>query len=167
MEAPNTELMCIVWPCTDSQLHVNLHTEFQVFLQVMRMFYLFRNARINILSALVFLSLAGWRLFLDGRSVFFWLSELSFWSAEMRLCWLNCFCTLASRVFFYVLSLSLSFFVSVSVSVFYINALSAWTLTSNWRAINTFYKTWFLEFGNLAQLSNHVIITTTLMVWQH
>ena len=125
------------------------------------------EARINILSALVFLSLAGWRLFLDGRSVFFWLSELSFWSAEMRLCWLNCFCTLASRVFFYVLSLSLSFFVSVSVSVFYINALSAWTLTSNWRAINTFNKTWFLEFGNLAQLSNHVIITTTLMVWQH
>ena len=85
---------------------------------------------------------------------------------KVRLCWLNCFCTLASRVFFYVLSLSLSFFFSVSVSVFYIDALSAWTLTSNWRSINTFYKTWFLEFGNLAQLSNHVIITTTLMVWQ-
>ena len=85
---------------------------------------------------------------------------------KVRLCWLNCFCTLASRVFFYVLSLSLSFFFSVSVSVFYIDALSAWALTSNWRSINTFYKTWFLEFGLLARLSNHVIITTTLMVWQ-
>ena len=69
-------------------------------------------------------------------------------------------------MFSLLLSLSLSFFFSVSVSVFYIDALSAWALTSNWRSINTFYKTWFLEFGNLAQLSNHVIITTTLMVWQ-
>ena len=43
---------------------------------------------------------------------------------KVRLCWLNCFCTLASRVCFFMFSLSLSlslpFFFSVSVSVFYI-----------------------------------------------
>ena len=75
------------------------------------------EARINILSALVFLSLAGWRLFLDGRSVCFWLSELSFWSAEgatllAELFLYSCF----SCVFFYVLSLSLSLSLSFSLS---------------------------------------------------
>ena len=109
--------MCIVWPCTDSQLHVNLHTEIQVFIQVMRIFYLFRNARIDILSALVALSVAGWRLFLDGQSIFSGYLDFLSGRLKVRLCWLNCFCTLASRViFFYFLSLSLSLSFSLSLS---------------------------------------------------
>ena len=162
--------MCIVWPCTDSQLHVNLHTEIQVFIQVMRIFYLFRNARIDILSALVALSLAGWRLFLDGQSIFSGCLDFLSGRLKARLCWLNCFCTLASRViFFYFLSLSLSlsltFFFSVSVSFLSIEALSEWALTSNWRSINTCHKNVF-SFGLLARLSNDVIITTTLKLLQ-
>ena len=58
------------------------------------------------------------RLFLDGRSVFFWLSELSFWSAEgatllAELFLYSCF----SCVFFYVLSLSLSLFLFLCLSL--------------------------------------------------
>ena len=67
----NESLGAPLQDCTDRQLHVNFHTEFPVFIQVMRMFYLFRNARIVMLSALVSLSLAGSRHFQDGRSVFF------------------------------------------------------------------------------------------------
>ena len=158
--------MCIVWPCTDSQLHVNLHTEIQVFIQVMRIFYLFRNARIDILSALVALSLAGWRLFLDGQSIFFpavWTFFLVGWKC-VSAGW-TVFVLLLLVWFSFTFSLSLSFFFSVSVSFFSIEALSEWALTSNWRSINTCHKNVF-SFGLLARLSNDVIITTTLKLLQ-
>ena len=66
----NESLGAPLQDCTDRQLHVNFHTEFPVFIQVMRMFYLFRNARIVMLSALLSLLWQAEDISLDGRTVF-------------------------------------------------------------------------------------------------